>query len=412
MVKDKDKKNKPKKSKSDSSAVVELQTVNLHSKYRPKKIEDYVGQEAIFKTFSGWKKTGKVPSTLLITGQTGSGKTTLARLLARYVNCDTFNACGKCPSCKLDISHHPDIIQSDMGNKGKVDDVRALVESARLSPRFKRRVFIIDEAHLMSSQAESALLVPTEEPDAKTMWIFCTTDPEKMKATMLNRCVRLSVLPIAPDIIADRLAHICEKEGIDVEGKKAKKALTTVAEFSDGQMRRAISLLQAITDQVIGAGEKLTDDLVMDCFSSDPEIQLDEIVVSLLASWLDFDLHETIKFLRKSQNPRGVVSKLRWLLFGLIGHEAEANKFMSSQLKMFLGLCKQRAKDKDPITYSLPRLIHLQKAVNDTEVMFNTTSLPSDILLETNLCALMVDLHEGKVKEVLDKSKPKKGKGD
>lgn len=394
MAKDKEKvKKSSKKDKAESSKSVELQTVNLHSKYRPTKIEDYVGQESIFKVFAGWRKTGKVPSTLLITGQTGSGKTTLARLLARYVNCETFSACGKCPSCKLDISHHPDIIQSDMGNKGKVDDVRALVESARLSPRFNRRVFIIDEAHLMTSQAESALLVPTEEPDAKTMWVFCTTDPEKMRETIRNRCNILSVRPIEPKVIAERLNYICEKEGIDVEGKKAQKALKTVAEFSDGQMRRAISLMQAIISQTLGSGEKLTDDLVMDCFSSDPEIQLDELAVSLLASWLDFDLPATIRFLRKAQNPRGIVSKLRWLLHGLIGHECEANKFTSSQLKMFFGLAKQRQKDKDPIKYSLPKLISLQKVVNDTEVLFNSTSLPADILLETNLCFLMTEMH-------------------
>lgn len=398
---------KKSKSKSPSTESTELVTVNLHAKYRPRKIKDYVGQDHIQSMFKGWMKSGRIPSTLLIHGMTGSGKTSLARLIARYVNCETLDACGKCASCRMDIANHPDIIESDMGTKGKIDDVRALVESARLSPRFRRRVFIVDEAHLMTSQAESALLVTTEEPGPQTMWIFCTTDPEKMKDTMRNRCTNVPVKSVDPDVIADRLAVICEKEGLSTEGKSSAKALRTIAEYSDGQMRRAISLLQPIMDRIAGSGGKLDVDLVNDCFASDPEVQLDEVVVSLLAAWLDFDLHHTVAFIRKAQNPRGVVAKLRWLVHGLIGHETKTNKFQAAALKLFLGLAAQRKKDKDPITYSLPRLVYLQRAVNDTEIQLNSTSVPPEVLLETNLCALMCELHEGSVKEMKSGSKSK-----
>ncbi len=172
---------KPKKGGSSEST--ELVTINFADKFRPKKIKDYVGQDHIVKIMTGWQKSRTIPSTMIITGHLGSGKTTFARLVAKYINCDTFSACGKCRSCTMmDAGAHPDVQEFDMGGEaGKVDGSQKIVDSAPLAPLFKRRVFIFDESHLMSSAAESKLLKITEQSPAHVVIIFVKTNPEHMK---------------------------------------------------------------------------------------------------------------------------------------------------------------------------------------------------------------------------------------
>lgn len=390
------------KTKKKSKKSFDLTTVNMAAEYRPKVIEDYVGQDHILKVFSGWKKTGKVPATILISGNTGSGKTTLARMIARYVNCETFSSCGTCRSCKMGTSGHPDILQYDMGQKGKVDDARNMVESANLSAIFKRRVFILDESHLMTTQAESSLLVTTEEPPAGTMWIFCTTNPEKMKDTIRGRCTHLPINAIEPEIVAERLAVIAKAEGLwpkdKEERKAASSAVKTIAGYSEGQMRKAIGLLQTMASIVEGGGT-FSKSAVNEAMQADPEIQLDEKAVQFVAAYLSMDLIGTIQFLREANNPRGLLVKARWLMHSIIGHLTETNKYQTAPLKMFLNLHRTASKSKDDkFALSLPRLINLQSVLNTCEIAFNSTSVPADIMMETSVCNLMVDVYDGKMK--------------
>lgn len=391
---------KAKKGKKGKS--FELVTVNMAAEHRPKEIEDYVGQDHILKVFKGWQKTGKVPATILISGNTGSGKTTLARMIARYVNCDTFSSCGKCRSCKMGTAGHPDILQYDMGMKGKVDEARNMVESSGLSPIFKRRVFILDESHLMTTQAESSLLVTTEEPPAGTMWIFCTTNPEKMKDTIRGRCTHLPINAIEPEIIAGRLTDIAKAEGLwpkdKEERKSAVSAVKTIAGYSEGQMRRAIGLLQTMASIVEGGGT-FSKSAVNEAMQADPEIQLDEKAVQFVAAYLSMDLIGTVQFLREANNPRGLLVKARWLIHSIIGHLTETNKYQTAPLKMFLNLHRTASKSKDDkFALNLPRLINLQSVLNSCEIAFNSTSVPADIMMESSVCNLMVDVYEGKIK--------------
>lgn len=417
----------PKKSKkSKSTDVVELKTVNFAAKYRPRKIEDYVGQDHIVKVFRGWQKSGIIPATLLVTGHYGSGKTTFARLIAKYINCDSFSACGKCQSCRMaDMGKdaHPDIMQYDMGgDAGKVDGSQKIIESIQLAPMFKRRVFIFDEAHLMSSQAESKFLVTTEEPPEHVVIIFVTTNPEKMKPTMVSRATGMPIQPIKVDVIHKRLAEIADLEGImpkkDKSREKAEAALHQVAEYAGGQMRGAIGMLQTIYSSVIG-GEKFDKELVNELASADPEIEMEGKAVQMIGAYLDMDLIAVIQFLREANNPRAIVMKARWVIHGIIGHMAETNKWQTAGLKMFMAMAKQNKIDVNPV-----RLIYLQKALADAEVAFNSTSVPADIMLESLVTTLMADLHGGKIcadvvpfdgeadkSEKKDKKKKKKAKG-
>lgn len=412
-----EKKSKGKK----SSESVELRTVNFAAKYRPRKIEDYVGQDHIVKVFRGWKKTGIIPATILITGHYGSGKTTFARLLAKYINCDSFDACGKCRSCRMaDMGKdaHPDIMQYDMGgDAGKVDGSQKIIESIQLSPMFKRRVFIFDESHLMSSQAESKFLVTTEEPPEHVVIIFVTTNPEKMKPTMVSRATGMPIQPIAQDVITNRLEEIAELEGImpkkDKAREKAQKALRQVAQYAGGQMRGAIGMLQTIYSSVAG-GETFDSELVNELASADPEIEMEAKAVQMIAAYLDMDLVSVIQFIREANNPRAIVTKARWVIHGALGHLAETNKWQTAGLKMLLNIARTDKVSLNPVS-----LIYLQKALAESEVAFNSTSVPADIMLEANITALMADIYSGKlsidmgqldVSKDTDKSEKKKKK--
>ncbi len=405
---------KKKKSKTEEGGIRELTTINFAAQYRPKTVEDYVGQDHILKTFAGWIKSGVFPQTILISGNTGSGKTTFGRMLGQYLNCDTLNACGTCASCKLaltGVDKHPDIMEYDMADKGKVDKIDGLIQSSTLSPRFRRRVFLLDESHAMSSAAETKLLKATEEPPEKTVWVFLTTDPQKMKNTIVGRCTRLNIQPIAQDIIADRLRVISKETKIwpkdKDEQKQAKEALNLMAEYAGGQMRGAIGMFQNVWGMVKG-GEAFTKDVVNEVAAADPDIDLEAKGVQLIAAYLSMDVTSVIQFIREANNPRGLLNKMRWTLHGMLGHQAGTNKWQSAGLKMILNLTRKEKIDINPVA-----VIYLQRCLADCEVGFNSTSVPEDIQLESRICGLMCDIYRNEIQlDLGEKSedKPKKKK--
>lgn len=405
---------KPSK-KSKGAESVELTTINFADQFRPKRIEDYVGQDHIVKIMKGWQKSKTVPSTMIITGHLGSGKTTFARLVAKYINCETFSACGKCRSCEMhDRGAHPDEQEFDMGgDAGKVEGSQKIVDSAPLSPMFKRRVFIFDESHLMSSAAESKLLKITEQPPAHVVFIFVTTNPEKMKGTMISRMTQLPIRPIPTEVIHKRLVEISEQLSIlpkkDKARDKAESALHQVAEYAGGQMRGAITMLQNIYASVKG-GEDFDKNLVAELAAADPEIDMEAKAVQMIGAYLAMDLIGVIQFLREANNPRAIVAKARWIIHGVLGHYAETNKWQSAGLKMFMNMTK-----KDKIKVNLVSMVYLQSVLADAEVAFNSTSVPADIMLESKVLTLMADIYEGKLavkmgEEDEDDEKPHKEK--
>lgn len=209
--------------------------------YRPRKFSDIAGQATAVSTLRGRIKQGKVPSFLLIVGPSGCGKTTLARLYSRYLNCESGTACGKCPSCKHDPDNHPDINELNAAEARGIDDIRSLVATARFKPRYKVRTIILDEAHQLTPQAQQAFLKPLEDTPKSTMYVVCTTDPEKLPTAMLTRAVTtISVdMPKASDMEA-RLRAIAEAEGMKVKSE----LLTGIVQASGGHVRSAINLLE------------------------------------------------------------------------------------------------------------------------------------------------------------------------
>ena len=178
----------------------------------------------------------------------GVGKTTIARILAKALNCETgvsAEPCGDCSACReIDEGRFVDLIEVDAASKTKVDDTRDLLDNVQYAAaRGRYKVYLIDEVHMLSKSSFNALLKTLEEPPEHVKFLLATTDPQKLPATVLSRCLQFNLKRMTPRLISDRLAHICDAEDIDVD----PAALALLARAADGSMRDALSLLdQAI----------------------------------------------------------------------------------------------------------------------------------------------------------------------
>ena len=216
----------------------------LYRKWRPQTFDEVIGQEHITETLKSQVKNGRLSHAYLFIGTRGTGKTTCARILARAVNCerpDNGNPCGKCPACRgiLDGSIM-DVVELDAASNNGVDNVRALREEAVFSPSaVRKRVYIIDEVHMLSTPAFNALLKILEEPPEHLMFILATTELQKVPATILSRCQRHSFRRLEAELLSRYLLDIAGREQMRLE----KDAADVIARLSDGGVRDALSLL-------------------------------------------------------------------------------------------------------------------------------------------------------------------------
>lgn len=235
----------------------------LYRKFRPDNFYDVKGQEHIVTTLKNQIKAGRIGHAYLFTGTRGTGKTTVAKLLAKVVNCENpvdGNPCNECRMCKgIAAQTSMNVIEIDAASNNGVDNVREIVEEVRYSPtEGKYKVYIIDEVHMLSAGAFNALLKTIEEPPSYVIFILATTEVHKIPVTILSRCQRYDFKRITIDTIAGRLSDLMKEENIEAE----EKALRYVARVADGSMRDALSLL----DQCISfyLGKKLTYDNVLE----------------------------------------------------------------------------------------------------------------------------------------------------
>jgi DNA polymerase-3 subunit gamma/tau len=219
----------------------------LARKWRPKRFTEMAGQEHVLRALSNALDTGKVHHAFLFTGTRGVGKTTVARILAKSLNCEkgvSSNPCGVCAACReIDEGRFIDLIEVDAASRTKVDDTRELLDNVQYSPsRGRYKVYLIDEVHMLSGHSFNALLKTLEEPPPHVKFLLATTDPQKLPVTVLSRCLQFSLKRLSASLIGERLKFIASAEGIGYE----PAAMALLARAADGSMRDGLSLMDQL----------------------------------------------------------------------------------------------------------------------------------------------------------------------
>jgi len=260
----------------------------LYRKYRPKNLSEVVGQDIIIKTLTNTLKNEKLSHAYLFTGPRGTGKTSVAKILAKVINCNNpinYNPCNNCVNCTQ--NNHIDIIEIDAASNNGVDEIRELKNKINLVPSLgKYKIYIIDEVHMLSIGAFNALLKTLEEPPAHAIFILATTEPHKIPTTILSRCQRLDFKKITNNSIIDKLNYVAKEEKIDI----SEEAISEIARLSDGGLRDAISMLDQVNSY---ADNKITLDDVYEINGIITKEKMNEFVLNMF----DSNLVETLDML-------------------------------------------------------------------------------------------------------------------
>jgi len=295
-------------------------SITLYRKYRPLKFKDVVGQNHIKIILENEIISGKLAHAYLFSGPRGTGKTTTARIFAKALNCQSrkegqSEPCGICVSCKeIDASRSIDVIEMDAASSRGIDMVREnIIEKVRFSPASaKYKIFIIDEAHMLTTEAFNAFLKTLEEPPSYVVYILATTEMHKMPQTIVSRCQRFDFKKVPAEIIIERLKIITQKEGLKI----SKEVLRIIADHSEGCLRDAEGLLGQVL--ILSDGKK--------------EITLDEASLVLPHSDMALVLDFAEFLLRK--DARGALE----FIGKISGEGVELNDFFNDLIKLFRNL--------------------------------------------------------------------------
>ena len=281
----------------------------LYRKYRPKTFDDVVGQEHITETLKKQVETGRLSHAYLFIGTRGTGKTTCAKILAKAVNCEhpvNGNPCNRCAACRgIDDGSILDVVGLDAASNNGVDNVRALRDEAVFSPaNVRKRVYIVDEVHMLSNSAFNALLKILEEPPEHLMFILATTELHKVPATILSRCQRHSFKRIPVDTITARLNFVAQQEHLDLQ----PDAAALLARMADGGMRDALTLL----DQCCG-NECISTDAVISAIGLAGNLRTAQLLRSVAAGDTAGALEQFRDLWQDGKDPSALLDELSML---------------------------------------------------------------------------------------------------
>ena len=276
----------------------------LYRTYRPQRFEDVIGQDVIVKTLQNAIANGKITHAYLFSGPRGTGKTTVARILAKALNCSygTDNEpCNECTSCKeIMEGNNPDVIEIDAASNNGVDEIREIREKVKFLPgESKYKVYIIDEVHMLTTSAFNALLKTLEEPPKHVIFILATTEPQKVLPTILSRCQRYDFKSLTVNEIEESILKVAKEENVNI----SKEAVVAIAESAEGGMRDALSYL----DQAISLSED--EVTIEDVNSVTGNLSYDKII-ELAKCFEDKRISEALKIVNELLNLGKEVNKI------------------------------------------------------------------------------------------------------
>lgn len=347
----------------------------LYRTYRPTTFDEVAGQQHIVKTFKNALATNKISHAYLFAGPRGTGKTTMAKLLAKALNCEHGIGCqcNECQNCKsINNNSHPDVLEIDAASNRGINEIKDLIEKVKYSTILGRyKVYIIDEVHMMTNEAFNALLKTLEEPPEHVIFILATTEPHKLLPTILSRCQRYDFGKVPNDEMSKRIQVILEKEGVVYN----QEAVDLIISLSDGGMRDALSML----DQVLAySNNSLEVEDVLSIFSLESKAEKLSLIQSILKNDVSDVLNRIQKYISKGTDIKRLTNDLLTLfkdalVYGVTNNKALLEVINDKEAHEIISLTNQKTLNE--IIQSLMVALKDFKNVNDINTLFEITLL-------------------------------------